>query len=244
MFYRTLALAFALSLGTSTLVGCGDASEGSSDPATSDQAMTDQATTDQAKASRIGDFSFVQVVVAVEDEARDLQKAMNAPTIEDGRTTLAGLTQSQLEGGDFDPATSTNDAFGLMCGKDGIGIMTCSVSAVVRNADLELRDGVMPTKVTLRGKLASAVASGLERTSPAGLVGAWSSGYAPTKIACKGTSGHDEYGPAVSCTFSKLGLGVAAKFNEGVGEGEAMSVAEADQFIDAFFPRASVSDEE
>lgn len=229
---KTRTLAPSLLVAMLALVGCSAPAEeplaGESDEAVSGR------TIDPAK------FSLVTAVVAVDAEAKALMTELDrtgkkAPGDGGATMTFAGLSQAELEGKRHDPS-QRQDIFGIVCQKDGIGLTSCSVTAMVRTANVSVTSvggGVMsPNKVTLTGKLASAVAAALPAAGRA-----QDDTRAQGPISCAPTGGTDE----TECVMA-TGAGYSETMQFGIDNDESGATpkavkARAIKTIRQFFPQ-------
>lgn len=169
-------------------------------------------------------------VVATGVQARALYEAIKASGGKsiDEHTVLAGLTSLELRLSAEGDADAT-EGFGVSClaaeGDSTFHADTCSLYAIVEMSGQE------QGRVQLTGKLASAVAQSLPRTSPEDLVGSTTTSSGP--VSCTTIPG-----PAGSrCTVKALATteSLDALVN---GPDAQLSASDAKKVVKAFFPGA------
>lgn len=221
MTLRSLLLVLAAPVAL-FVTGCsGNVEASTRDPASEDALAT----------SDLKDHGLAVGIIATGDEARKLYDAIkaNGGTDLGNYAVLAGITGKDAGFTDPDDA---KQGFGISCqAKEGDSTFradTCSLYAVVEMAGQDKRDEA-GWIVNLTGKLAKAVATGLPRTSPEGLVGSTTTGVGKL-VQCKTIPG-----PAGS-TCKVPVMGAVMTFEDAIKDPEAgLKAADAKKIIKAFY---------
>lgn len=198
----------------------------------SDSSAPASATQDELRDGiALKDYSIAVGIVATGPDARKIYEDLKTAGAKQvgPHAYLAGLQGSDLELEDEDDA---KEGFGVSCtGKEDDSTFradTCSINAIVKSEGQE-KHGEAGYVVEITGKLAKAVAQGLPRTSPAGLVGSMTTGSGTT-VTCKTVPG-----PTGSVCTVKM-VGAVESFDNMIDDRESgMNADAAKKIIKAFF---------